>query len=181
MQHTFSTSLDAGDVGDAVQVIVRAATTDFEEPPEWQRRSNYAIGEDRRGALTDALRPRVQAWALERTLGELLAHPETRGAGDVIVRRDWGAYGYLEVTIIEATGPLPARYLAVSRLPEGERDVYIDALIDDTLAERGPVARVQIGEPAAPFAGAGAGAGAGEQVPLAQPAPAEIRPLEHRA
>ena len=172
MRHTFTTSLDAGD---AVQVIVRAATTDFEEPPEWQRRSNYAMGEDRRGALTDALRPRVQAWALERTLGELLAHPETRGAGDVIVRRDWGAYGYLEVTIIEATGPLLARFLAVSRLTEGERDVSIDALIDDAVTERGPVARVQIGERAAPFAGAG------EQVPLAQPAPAEIRPLEHRA
>jgi hypothetical protein len=115
MQQTLSTSLDAGD---AVQVIVRAATTDFEEPPEWQRRCNYAMGEDRRGALTDALRPRVQAWALERTLDELLAHPETRGAGDVVVRRDWGAYGYLEVTIIEAAGPLLARYLAVSQLTE---------------------------------------------------------------
>jgi hypothetical protein len=154
---------------DAPPVIVRAATVDLEEPLDRQRRTSFAIGADRRGVLTDAVRPRLQAWALQRTLTELLAQPETLGPHDVVVRRDWGRYGHLEVTIINATGPLPARYVAVSRLAEGERDVYLDALIDDALADRGPVARVQIGEPVAPPARPG------EQVPLAQPAPADIR------
>jgi len=171
MRHALTMHPDA----DTLAVIVRAATIDLEEPPDWQRRASYAIGEDRRGVLTNAVRPRVQDWALQRTLRELLEQPETLGPGDVVVRRDWGHHGHLEVTIIEATGPLPARYLAVSRLPEGERDVYLDALIDDALSERGPIARLQIGEPAVPSARPG------EQVPLAQPAPADIRRLERTA
>ena len=78
-------------------------------------------------------------------------------------------------TIIEATGPLPARYLAISRLPEGEREVYLDALIDDALSEREPIARVQIGEHAV------SSPGPGDHVPLAQPTPADIRRLQHTA
>jgi hypothetical protein len=168
MRHVLTTSTEEN----GLAVIVRATTTDLEEPPDWQRRANYAIGEDRRAVLINAVCPRVKGWALQPTLRELLEQPETLGEGDVVVRRDWGHYGHLEVTIIEATGPLPARYLAVSRLPEGERDVYLDALIDDALSERGPIARLQIGEPVV------SSTGAGEQVPIALPAPADIRRLQ---
>ncbi len=38
--------------------------------------------------------------------------------------------------IVEAFGPLASRYLAVSRLADGERELYLDALIDETLADR---------------------------------------------
>jgi mannose/fructose-specific phosphotransferase system component IIA len=40
------------------------------------------------------------------------------------------------VTIVEAHGPLASRYLAVSRLADGERELYLDALIDDALTDR---------------------------------------------
>jgi hypothetical protein len=85
MRHVLTATTEA----DSLAVIVRAATTDLEEPPDWQRRANYAIGEDRRAVLTDAVRPRVKDWALQPTLRELLEEPETLGEGDVVVRRDW--------------------------------------------------------------------------------------------
>jgi len=74
--------------------------------------------------------------ARERLLAELAAVPAVANAGDAIVRREYGRHGYLEVTVVEAHGPLASRYLAVSRLADGERKLYLDALIDDTLADR---------------------------------------------
>jgi hypothetical protein len=148
---------------DHVPVIVRAATTDYDEPIETQRKAAYAIGDDRRQVLADAVAPRMQPWALEPLSAELDGHPQITGAGDVIVRRDYGAHGHLEVTIIEARGRLARRYVAVSRLPEGERELYLDALLDDELERRGDAARIHIGQPAPPVA-----EGA---VPMPAPAP----------
>lgn len=80
-----------------------------------------------------------QPWARERLLAELAAVPAVADAGDTIIRRQYGRHGYLEVTIVEAHGPLASRCLAVSRLAEGERELYLDALTDDTLADRAGV------------------------------------------
>lgn len=155
--------------GEPIPVIVRAVTVSYDQPPERQRKAHYAVSEDRRRAIELAVAPRMQRWALERLLRELVALPAVADAGDAIVRRHYGRHGYLEVTIVEAHGPLTSRYLAVSRLPDGERELYLDALIDDALADRDHVKTVTIADPdTAPIH-------AGGPTPVAartQPAPA---------
>src|SRR3954468_15434209 len=90
-------------------------------------------------ALELAVGPRMKPWALGRLLSELAALQATAQHGDTIIRRGYGRHGYLEVTILQAHDPLASRYLAVSRLADGERELYPDALIDDALADRAGV------------------------------------------
>lgn len=67
------------------------------------------LSEDRGRALELAVAPRMKPWA--RLLAELAAVPAVANAG-AIVRREYGRHGYLEVTIVEAFGPLAS---AISR------------------------------------------------------------------
>lgn len=131
--------------GDSAAVIVRAFSVNYDKPPEWQDRRSYAMQHERRAAVLEAIGPRVQAWMHDQLLDELFANPDVASRRNVVATRHYGQYGFLEVSIIEARGQLAARYLAVSRLPEFERDVYLDALIDDHLANH-DVAQVDVGE-----------------------------------
>jgi hypothetical protein len=127
-----------------IPVIARAASVSYQQPPGAQRKADYALSEDRGRALELAVGPRMKPWAGERVLAELAAVPAVANAGDAIVRREYGRHGYLEVTLLEAHAPLASRYLAVSRLAEGERALYLDALIDDTLADRAGVQTITL-------------------------------------
>ena len=65
--------------------------------------------------------------------------------GDAIVRRDDGRHGYLEVALLEAYDPrppLPGR----EPLAAGERELYLDALIDGALADRAGVQTITLAD-----------------------------------
>lgn len=139
--------------GDDVPLIVRCRTINYDKPPEWAERNQYGMAADRREAILQAFDGSIHGWFQQQLLGELLGDADVAAASTVIAKRGCGQYGYLELTIIEARGELAARYLAVSRLPECERDVYIDALIDDHLANCGEVRETTIHEIQRPLPG----------------------------
>jgi hypothetical protein len=118
---------------DTIPVICRCRSVNFDKPPEWQERNGYALADTREQAMREAFRHRIKPWMHDQLAAELQSTDGVLTAEAAVARRDYGNHGYIEITVILARGELVARYLAVSRLPEGERDLYIDALIDDYL------------------------------------------------
>jgi hypothetical protein len=146
----------------ALAVVARAVTINLERPADQRRRAHYALEADRWSAVVVALSARVKPWALAGLLSEL-ADARVADPGDLVVRRDWGAHGWLKLTVLGADRRLVSRFHAVARLADLERELYLDALIDDALEEREPVRRVHLAEPTAIHAQAPAprrGAGA---------------------
>ena len=110
------------------------------------RKADHALSEDRGRALELAVARRMKPSARERLLTELASLAAVTNVGDAIVRRDDGRHGYLEVAFLEAYDPPASRYLAVSRLAAGERELYLDALIDGALADRAGVQTITLAD-----------------------------------
>lgn len=130
-------------------VLVRVATVDLEEEPGWQRKTAWQLA-PRSEAVKAAVGDRVEDDTARRIHTLLDEHVHT--PVDFVLTRDYGEYGSIEITVLEATDPLPRRFLAVRHLAGPEAEVYLDAIVDDALAER-DVTRVEIaadGLPASP-------------------------------
>jgi hypothetical protein len=141
---------DLSDGDGSTLVLVRVVSVNYDRPPDRQRRSHYELGERSETLIAAAVSQRLKEPMAGALLQDLAEVAQLRAA-DLICRRDYGAFGYLELTVVEAAGRLAARFTAIRTLPEYERDVYADALIDDHLADREEaVATVRLGELLAP-------------------------------
>jgi hypothetical protein len=131
----------------APPVIVRVASVNYEQPPDRQRHTHFVIGEDRLSLIAAAVSERLRQPMADALMLELVGVPDLMFA-DVVVRRRYGRYGYAEVTAIDARDPLAARFAAIDRLCDFEREVYADAFLDDHLEASLTVSRIALGDEA---------------------------------
>jgi hypothetical protein len=128
----------------AAPVIVRVASVNLEQPSDRQRRTHFVIGEDRLSLIAAAVSERLRQPTADALMLELVGVPDLMFA-DVVVRRSYGRYGYAEITAIDARDPLAARFAAIDRLCDFERELYADAFVDDHLEASLMVSRITLG------------------------------------
>ena len=112
--------------------IVRCRTVDLEEEALWQTKTAWDLG-PREQALANAIAERIIPARRETVRQEITSHGLR---GEFHLAWELGEMGTLEVTCINAAGALAGRYLAVSHLPAEERELYLDALLEDHLEAR---------------------------------------------
>lgn len=123
--------------------IVRCRTIDLEEEELWQQKTAWDLAA-RDAVLATAIARRIVAGRRDDVHAQL-AEQGLAESGEFALTWDLGWMGTLQITCVHASGRLAGRYLAVSHLSAEERDVYLDALLDDHLAEH-PVTEVHLGQ-----------------------------------
>ena len=109
--------------------LCQVHSRDLHAQPGWEQRAASDLG-PRAQALSNALTALVDDWAREEILAEL-----EQADGDVRYRREFPGYGSIELLAVQAAGRLAGRYLAVNHLETLEREVYVEALLQDAIAD----------------------------------------------
>ena len=112
-------------------VLVRVITHNNEDEPGWQTKYAWQLA-----PRDDALRACLSERLFDDTVAEVLEQIDHHGL-DVYfdVRVDFGTWGHATLTVLSATGALPRRFFAARHV--AERDVILDAVVDDELELRG--------------------------------------------